>query len=494
MNEIALRKLQSLYKHIESESLIDDITFSDLNLNEVFEMINETESSIGEEILYAHLRRPYLDENKLSEFEKKISSYENDEKLFTETKKSFRKLSKLSKYSVFEYLFAIADIEKVNKFTLFIPMILIAVALLIMPFSAVFGILFLTGAFFYNVIAYFKKIDSVKPYLICLSYIFKTADVLGTVPGIDSKKVRDLKKLKTGSFWLGSLNGVTVNGGNGNPLDIFIDILKLGLHIDLIVFYSIVDKITEHTDEIFEFLMEAGELDVACGIASFRKKNDKLYCIPVHDRDSELKIVDFTHPLVENCVPNSVSANKNILLTGSNASGKSTFLRAVAINIILSQAIHTVFASSYEAPIFTVISSMSLKDDVLSGESFYMAEIKAIKRIIDLCSQNNDRPVCAFTDEVLRGTNTKERIAASSGILSYIGKRALSFTATHDIELTKILRSEYDNFHFSEDIVDQNIHFSYILKPGSADTSNAIRLLEENGFPEEITKKALSSV
>ena len=103
-----------------------------------------------------------------------------------------------------------------------------------------------------------------------------------------------------------------------------------------------------------------------------------------------------------------------MLLTGSNASGKSTFLKSVALNAILAQTIYTVMADSYRAPYFRIYSSMALKDNLMGNESYFIVEIKSLKRIYE--SADEKVPMLCLIDEVLRGTNTVERIAASSQI------------------------------------------------------------------------------
>ena len=96
-----------------------------------------------------------------------------------------------------------------------------------------------------------------------------------------------------------------------------------------------------------------------------------------------------------------------------------------------------------------------------------------------------------FVDEVLRGTNTVERIAASTQILKSLHKPGVCcFAATHDVELTGLLEAEYENYHFEEQIADGDISFPYLLMPGRATSRNAIRLLEMMGYSEEIIKKA----
>ena len=181
---------------------------------------------------------------------------------------------------------------------------------------------------------------------------------------------------------------------------------------------------------------------------------------------------------------------RGVLLTGSNASGKSTFLKTAAVNAILAQTIHTCTADRYCAPLFRIYSSMSLRDDMESGESYYMVEIRALKRILDAAGKT-ETPVLCFVDEVLRGTNTVERIAASSQILASLGARNIfCFAATHDIELTELLRDRFDNYHFEEEVRDGDVAFPYRLLPGKAVTRNAIRLLELMGYDQRIIRLA----
>ena len=133
---------------------------------------------------------------------------------------------------------------------------------------------------------------------------------------------------------------------------------------------------------------------------------------------------------------------------------------------------------------------MALRDDISGGESYYIVEIKALKRILDAAA-SGEKPVLCFVDEVLRGTNTVERIAASTQILSSLsGSGILCFAATHDIELTGLLEKEFDNYHFEEEVKNGDICFNYRLQNGKATTRNAIRLLQLMGYDEKIIEKA----
>jgi len=165
------------------------------------------------------------------------------------------------------------------------------------------------------------------------------------------------------------------------------------------------------------------------------------------------------------------------------------------LNVVLAQTIYTVCGVEYRAPFYRLYSSMSLRDDLESGESYYIVEIKAIKRIMEEAARvraaGDGQKVICFVDEVLRGTNTTERIAASSQILkSFADHDVLCFAATHDLELTELLKNDFDNYHFSEEVSENDILFNYLLQPGKATTKNAIRLLQLMGYEQTIIENA----
>ena len=191
-----------------------------------------------------------------------------------------------------------------------------------------------------------------------------------------------------------------------------------------------------------------------------------------------MKTEEMYHPLISNPVKNSFETNNGVLVTGSNASGKSTFLKTIAINAILAQTINTCLADKFITNHYRIYSSMALRDNLGSGESYYIVEIKSLKRILDAVNKDVS-PVLCFVDEVLRGTNTVERIAASTQILkSLCNANTKCFAATHDIELTHLLEKYYDNYHFEEEVIDNDIVFNYKVLNGRATSRNAIKLLK----------------
>ena len=134
---------------------------------------------------------------------------------------------------------------------------------------------------------------------------------------------------------------------------------------------------------------------------------------------------------------------------------------------------------------------MALRDDLAGGESYFIVEIRSLKRVMDAASDSSKVPVLCCVDEVLRGTNTTERISASAEILLYLAEKPMQiFAATHDLELTELLQEKYVNYHFTETVEGEDVKFSYRLLEGPADSRNAIRLLRAMGYDPGIADRA----
>jgi DNA mismatch repair ATPase MutS len=281
-----------------------------------------------------------------------------------------------------------------------------------------------------------------------------------------------LMKIMRKSIWL-STGALSMD----NPVTLLLEYLKMFFHIDLIIINHLIEFFKENVTQVEKMRKILGNIDASIAAGSYRLSLAKS-CEPdfVDEGSACLEVKDCIHPLVENAVANSIKTDGPILLTGSNASGKSTFLKTVAISALMAQTLGYVPASYYRATRFEIFTSMALSDSILSGESYFMVEIRSLKRILD--AKKDGKPVLCCIDEVLRGTNTVERIAASTHILKSLkGKAYIPFAATHDLELTHILEGEYANYHFDEEITDNDVRFNYMLREGRTGSRNAIKLL-----------------
>jgi len=234
-----------------------------------------------------------------------------------------------------------------------------------------------------------------------------------------------------------------------------------------------------------------GQVDFLMSIAALRTGSEK-YCIPeISQKKKSLTAKNVIHPLIEHCIPNSIHVEKkSVLITGSNMSGKTTFIRTIAINAITALTLNTCFADQFILPRMKIYSAIRISDDLLNDKSYYFEEVLTIKEMI-IASQQ-ETPNLFFLDEIFKGTNTVERVSAGKAVLSWLAKADnIVFVSTHDMELTDLLQEEYVLYHFSEQVGDKNVDFDYKLKPGKNHNRNAIKILKINDYPESVVQEAV---
>jgi len=501
--EIKLERYARIGGYLEkhySEEGIDEITWNDLSMDDVFHRIDYTASSTGEEYLYYLLHTPQTMEA-LEDFERKVSFFQENMQKRVEFEIIFRRLGSTGKYSLYDYIDFLDNLEKkppgrvALKDALYIP------AILLLFFNTPIGVVAIVGVMLYQMFAYMGEKKKIEPYLISFSYISRLYKVAKEFLKLEEPVFADtishmqelLKGLSLSQVGEGLVFSQTGPIAGSNPLEIFYDYIKACFHIDLIVFYHMLGQVRSHISQIDGLIGELGRMEAAMSVALYRaylEAEEAAYTKPDFSGEC-LEVTEGYHPLLVHGVANSITAKKGILLTGSNASGKSTFLKTVALAACLGQTIHTVNAKAYRAPMYRIFSSMSLKDHIESGESYFIVEIKAMKRILDSRPKNGEKQVLCFVDEVLRGTNTVERIAAAYEILLRLqGEGITCFAATHDLELADLLAGEYDNYHFEEEMRDNDVTFSYEIKEGKATTRNAIKLLRVLEYDENLVENA----
>lgn len=490
-------RIPSYYKAHVSEDAIDDITWNDLGMDDVYRRMDYTYSGVGEEYLYHMLRTPG-NVKELESLEQICEYYKEEEDARVDTQFLFHKLGNTGKYSLYDYLTYLDNLGQLsNKAEIGKNLLyLVFIGISFVNFSV--GATLLLFLVLWQLRTYFKQKNEMEPYITSIVYILRMLDTAKAIEHMGCPAAqetldkikncrKELEKGRSFHFLFLYPGGKT---GSGNPLDILFDYVRMLFHVDIIVFRNVVKQMRQKSAQIDGLIAGLGFLDAAISVCMYRASLQGQYTVPTFTEKKELKVVDAYHPLVEDAVVNSIVTNRCVLITGSNASGKSTFLKTVALSALMAQTIHTVCAASYEAPMYSIYSSMALSDDIQAKESYYMVEIRSIKRIMDAI-KNSNRPVLAFVDEVLRGTNTVERIAASTQILKTIAvEGAICFAATHDIELTGLLEADFTNYHFEEQIEGDDVVFSYLLKDGKATSRNAIKLLKIMGYDEVVVGQA----
>lgn len=496
--EAELAKIMVFHNRNKNEYALDEITINDLDLRTIYGRLNSCETFYGSEQLYHILFQPVYDEAVLKKLDKCVEYMRENEEVRTKLSYSLRRMKNAGIIPLSECLEDISGIKNTNirpDLICFSLGILASVGIFAFPVA---GFFVFFGVLFFNLLSYFKRKKNIAPYIASFSEILRLIYYCRTIDA-DSfdenlmeyiftikKDTNALGKFARGAFLLTSGRQAT-----GNLIDVVLDYFRMFLHLDIIKFYMMTKIADEKKETILELSGTVGMLDACIAIASYRESLS-YYVKPEFSDDSVCEIKDVYHPLIENCVSNSIRAEKGVLITGSNASGKSTFLRQIALSAVLAQTIYTVPARFYCQQMVRVATSMSLRDSVMGGDSYYMAEIKSLLRIMEYSKQ--DIPLMCFVDEVLRGTNTAERIAASTELLAELSNNSLCFAATHDMELCDLLTERFDNYHFYEtvDVDSQDITFSYQLKEGKSTSTNAIRLLLLMGYDNKIVDKAIA--
>lgn len=489
-------QIPGYFKRHRQHFEVDDITWNDLDMDLLYHNMDTTCSAPGEEYLYWLLRSPRTD-GVIIPSEEGMQWWTANEPERVGVQRILQGLGRGTKYSVYDYLDLLDSLADRGIGADLPAIILPVVSLGIMFVSPPTGLCCLLGSFALNMITYFRAKRAIEPYLFTFRYVLrllKCAQALlaKPFPFYDKEREEMEKDRKAlAGFSMGSGLLMRNSGGitSGNFADIILDYVCILFHIDLLKFGSMLRALRGKEEEIDGLITSIGTIDAQISLASWRKSLPQ-YCIPDLTGD-QFEAVNLIHPLLTDPVPNSICVSKPVLLTGSNASGKSTFLKSAALAAILAQSVNTVPAGSYRSCCYRIYTSMALRDDIRSGESYFIVEIRSLKRVLDAASVSDEAPVLCCVDEVLRGTNTIERISASAEILSCLADMPIRvFAATHDMELTELLGGKYINYHFSEMLDGDDVQFSYKLLGGPADSRNAIRLLRALGYDPGIADRA----
>ena len=469
--------------HYNEQSFIDDKTWSDLNMDTLFHKINFNFTAIGEMRLYATLRGMFK-VNQTS-----LINMFKDNKVFRLNVSYI--LSKIGKnvYPLFPDQMLPSKRNILLMFCPLLPFIGFAFIFLI-PSK---GILICLTFMILNAILSFKLKKSYDQDLKSVFYtanVIKQSQALSKIESTPAISV-DFTHFKASRRFSGLLARVE----SQDMASSIIMFIKLVFMIDYVLFHLIQRSYFKYQEEVMTCYDYISILDNHYSIAMYQHTLTH-YCYPkINHNINGLQMKSIIHPLLdeENAIANTIDISNHILLTGSNASGKSTFMKAVALNLILAQSIQTATAHSFIYQPGYVMTSMANADDVLSGDSYFMSELKSIRRLFNTHQCNK---IYCFIDEIFKGTNTTERIAASESVLSYLDnqKAYQVIAATHDVELSTLLENTYNNYHFNESIQENSIFFDYKIKPGKANTRNAIELLRITQFPIDIYQRAQQNI
>lgn len=497
-----LKEIGELFRYMALDNdhrfYIDDQTWDDLGMDEIYTIMDRTHSTPGEQVLYNILRTPMLDDEAFNKRKSIIEFFQNNkeirESIQMELEKVGRQRGSLITSFLWEdimvsfkykFVFTILSLLGILALLSFIPLGIKALAYCITP---VFGI---------NAYIHYKVKKSISGQLDTIQYLHKIIKASKNIGNNKAQEIADyiseLKRTTKECKEVFEKTSISFERGTGD-LDAIKEYINILFMVEEKKFYGAIDDIRLHRKDLQEMYILLGELEALISVASYRDGLGS-YSVPsLQLKGAELKGQNMTHPLLKDPVKNSININKEgIVVTGSNMSGKSTFLRTVGLNALFAQTICTCIADSYEGSYFKILTSISPGDNLLGGKSYYLAEAEALLRIINAAGDNF--PCLCIIDEIFRGTNPIERAGASVEILDYlVDNNAVVIVATHDLEITEMVSGAYKYYYFSEDISQEGLKFDFTIKEGISKNRNAVKLMKYLGYPKEIVDKTTRRV
>lgn len=496
-SDFDFERIKLLFSHVDKSSfhqVISNRIFQDLDIEELFMYMDRTCSKIGQQYLYFTLRTIPKINNRVQHFEK-IIRYLNEN---TEIKESIvlelNKLNNPGAYFLQRLIYG-NNIAKPRWFWI-IPMLSgSCIATLILSFWYPVFLILLSIVSINFLLHYWNKNNILTysnsiPQLLLLEQVVNKMIRSGVIlDNTIQKSVDEINKITRSAIFFKWESKMTSE--IGQLADFLLELLKAALLVEPILIFKIIEKLELKKREIEDLFTAVAQVDVALSISSFRESLP-YYIKPDLDKNGKLfNIKEVYHPLISNPVANNLdlSNGKSVLISGSNMSGKTTFIRSVGINVILAQTINTACADEFVIPHLKVHSAIRIADNLLNETSYYYEEVKIIKKMIDESEMEHQN--LFLLDEIFKGTNTRERVASGKAVLSYLNENGnWVLASTHDLELNEFLYKEYDFYHFEESLNNETLTFDFKLKDGNWLNTNAIRILEINKFPKVITEEA----
>nr|WP_320119351.1 hypothetical protein [uncultured Marinifilum sp.] len=484
--------------HSNCLQVLSDKTCNDLDFDELMMFLDRTNSKPGQQFLYNKLREIPDSPNANELDEELISRFTIDVDFRIKIQLLLERLNQREAYYI-TTLFQDQAIKRPKFFGIMRMLSFTSIfSVILLPFNPhlafVLLIVFIINICFHlwNKRNLSQYIDSI-PQLLQLNriakklYQYKELSVLN--PDL-SKAFKSTDKVKNRMQFF-KLNS-DIQGDFQIIFWSVLELIKIIFLMEPLLFFSVIRQLETKRKDIEAVFSFVGHIDSLISIASLRK-GCNLSCIPKIDiNNNKISAEKIYHPLIINCVTNNIEVNdKSILLTGSNMSGKTSFIRTIGINIITGQTLNTCFADSIIIPRTCIYSAIRISDDLMNDKSYYFEEVLSIKEMINKAS--DDITNLFLLDEIFKGTNTIERISAGKAVLSALAKNNnIVFVSTHDIELTDLLENEYELYHFSEIVNDKCVDFDYRLKEGRLKNRNAIKILQINNYPDYLIKEAFA--
>jgi hypothetical protein len=394
--------------HTGAFQILSDKTCNDLDFNELFMFVDRTTSKIGQQFLYNTLRTIPSNSDKFTEQEKLIQKITNESNLRLYIQLQLDKLTRESSYFI-TTLFQDEHLKK-PKWFFIIPLLSFSslMSILLLPFTPQFffvllGVMIINlGIHYWNKQNLYEYLGTI-PQLLTLTRVAKKllkCKILEERNEDVPESIRSIEKVKS-HMSLFKLEA-EVQTDIGTAFLTFLELFKALFLLEPLLLFGVLKQLDAKRREIENVFSFVGYVDSLVSISSLRH-GLKSFCIPQIENNH--KIIDATeiyHPLIINCVSNSIQVDGNsILLTGSNMSGKTSFIRTIGLNIIIGLTINTCFAKQFCFPRLKIFSAIRLSDNLMNDKSYYFEEVLTIKEMIEKVKPKN--PICFYLMRFSKG-------------------------------------------------------------------------------------------
>ena len=481
------------FRQKDEPHTVDDRTWADLEMDEVFARMDRTVSVIGRQYLYANLRIYDSDDVEL-EKQRRNSLYtlfRTDAAFREEIQRALYPLRKNDSAYLTTLLYEELPPKPKYSFLIYLSSALFFIFLAMIALNPAFffaaaGVAFcnlLINTFYGRIV--FRHFADLASLTTMLSAVGNFARIEPPVRIAELDTLRSLKNLAAGLnkkvFWL--CLDETQASDLAAAIFGFLNIFGLSR---LVAFLRVVDDLKKSREQFRRIFDSIGSLDACLAIASWIQ-SVPVNTVPSFNSTGTIDVAGMYHPLIEKAVGNSFFLrNESALITGSNMAGKTTFMKTIGLNLILAQTVFVCLAERADLPRLIVRSSIKLDEKVIDGQSYYSREIEQLQQFLN-CDEDR---YLFLIDEIFRGTNTIERIAISAATLRYLSRRNMALVTTHDVELQPLLADCSRLFHFSEQVDGNRYYFDFILRDGPCHAGNAIKLIELKGYPTNLVEEA----
>ena len=475
---------------------LTDQTLSDIDIEELFACIDRTETGIGQQYLFYKIVHPVNATEALKKDRRLAAHFSSDASLRKRTQYHLYRLEQNGTYFIVDLFDPDRKVEQEHP--VYKTLALAAITLTVFTFFIPSLFSLLVFLFFVNILLHFIHRNRSQDRIQTVSAAFATIDcaekLLDPEMPFENKAAVNaaISKVKTIRSLYRFLGAPTASDDFSMILMLLFELIKGFFLIEPLALnksYRLAMQNRDAFEVIYKFI---GTIDTAISCASLINDQNYTTCTPEFaDHEKQLWFSKAYHPLIENPIPGSFhTEGSNIFITGSNMSGKSTFLRTVLINSVLAQTIYICFAERFCTPFFKQYSAIKIADNLFEQESYFYKEMKVIREMVEQLGEPSDH--LFLIDEIYKGTNTVERMALALSVLRYLnGSKNLIMASSHDLELVEYLKGVYKMYHFAESIQEDKLVFDYRIKEGAVQSRNAIQLAALEQYPSPVIEQAM---